>query len=240
MTEAQAAACVLYEDNHLLVVCKPPNVPVQADASGDEDLLTALKAYLKRKYGKPGEVYLGLVHRLDRPVGGAMVFARTSKAAARLTDQVRTRQMGRTYLAVVRGDPPGSGALRDFLLKDERTNTSRAVPEGTPGAKEARLTYRVLARREGLALCEIHLQTGRSHQIRVQFSHGGWPLWGDARYGGGRPGEQIALWGCALDLVHPTKKEAMHFSCPPPEVLPFSRFPEARRAGTEGAPGSFQ
>ena len=152
MTEAQVAACVLYEDNHLLVVCKPPNVPVQADASGDEDLLTALKAYLKRKYGKPGEVYLGLVHRLDRPVGGAMVFARTSKAAARLTDQVRTRQMGRTYLAVVRGDPPGSGALRDFLLKDERTNTSRAVPEGTPGAKEARLTYRVLARREGRSI----------------------------------------------------------------------------------------
>ena len=99
---------------------------------------------------------------------------------------------------------------------------------------------RVLARRAGLALCEIHLQTGRSHQIRVQFSHGGWPLWGDARYGGGRPGEQIALWGCALDLVHPTKKEAMHFSCPPPEVPPFSRFPEARRAGTEDAPGSFQ
>ena len=240
MTEAEAAACVLYEDNHLLVVAKPPNLPVQADSSGDEDLLTAMKAYIKQKYGKPGEVYLGLVHRLDRPVGGAMVFARTSKAAARLSEQVRTREMGRTYLAVVRGDPPKEGALRHFLLKDERTNTSRAVSEGTKGAKEARLTYRVLARREGLSLCEIHLQTGRSHQIRVQFVSSGWPLWGDARYGGGKPGEQIALWGCALDLTHPTRKEHLHIACPPPDRPPFSIFPEAKNAGTEGTSASFQ
>ena len=111
MTFEQAKACVIYEDNHLLVVCKPVNVPVQADSSGDEDLLTAMKAYIKQAYNKPGEVYLGLVHRLDRPVGGVMVFARTSKAAQRLTEQVKSRKMGRTYWAVVRGNPPESGRL---------------------------------------------------------------------------------------------------------------------------------
>ena len=227
MTAQETAALVLYEDNHLLVVKKPPNVPAQADASGDPDLLSLLKAYVKEKYDKPGEVYLGLVHRLDRPVGGAMVFARTSKAASRLSEQVRARGMRRTYLAVVRGTPPKEGFLRDFLLKDERTNTSRAVPEGTAGAREARLTFRVLARRDGLSLCEIHLQTGRSHQIRVQFSHADWPLWGDARYGGGKPGEQIALWGSALELVHPTKKTPLRIPCPPPHTPPFDRFPEA-------------
>ena len=229
MTFEQAKACVLYEDNHLLVVCKPVNMPVQADASGDEDLLTAMKAYVKQTYNKPGEVYLGLVHRLDRPVGGAMVFARTSKAAQRLTEQVKSRKMGRTYWAVVRGNPPESGKLSHFLLKDERTNTTRAVPEGTTGAKPALLEYRVLDRKNGLSLCQIKLQTGRSHQIRVQFSTEGWPLWGDARYGGGKPGEQIALWGRYLDLEHPTQKVPMHFDCPPPNAFPFQLFTDICR-----------
>ena len=226
MTYEQAADCVLYEDNHLLVVCKPCNVPVQGDASGDDDLLSAMKRYVKQKYDKPGEVYLGLVHRLDRPVGGAMVFARTSKAAQRLTEQVKSRKMGRTYWAIVRGDPPQSGTLTHFLLKDERSNTTRAVEKGTPGAKEAVLDYRVLARKDGLSLCEIKLRTGRSHQIRVQFSSSSWPLWGDARYGGGKPGEQIALWGRYLELEHPTQRIPMRFDCLAPVWEPWARFAE--------------
>lgn len=226
MTYEQAADCVLYEDNHLLVVCKPCNVPVQGDASGDDDLLSAMKRYVKQKYDKPGEVYLGLVHRLDRPVGGAMVFARTSKAAQRLTEQVKSRKMGRTYWAIVRGDPPQSGTLTHFLLKDERSNTTRAVEKGTPSAKEAVLDYRVLARKDGLSLCEIKLRTGRSHQIRVQFSSSGWPLWGDSRYGGGKPGEQIALWGRYLELEHPTQRIPMRFDCPAPVWEPWTRFAE--------------
>lgn len=226
MTFEQAAACVLYEDNHLLVVCKPCNVPVQGDASGDDDLLSAMKRYIKQKYNKPGEVYLGLVHRLDRPVGGAMVFARTSKAAQRLTEQVKSRRMGRTYWAIVRGNPPQSGTLTHYLLKDERSNTTRTVEKGTPGAKEAILDYHVLARSGGLSLCEIKLRTGRSHQIRVQFSSSGWPLWGDARYGGGKPGEQIALWGRYLELEHPTQRAPMRFDCPAPNWEPWTIFME--------------
>ena len=228
MSYEQLSKCVVYEDNHLLVVSKPVNVPVQADQSGDEDLLTALKGYIKQKYDKPGEVYLGLVHRLDRPVGGAMVFARTSKAAQRLTEQVKSRTMGRTYWAVVQGNPPDKGTFSHELLKDERTNTTRAVPVGTVGAKHASLEYKVLARKSGLSLCEIRLHTGRSHQIRVQFATEGFPLWGDARYGGGKPGEQIGLWGRYLNLEHPTKKEPMRFSCPPENVMPFSLFAEIK------------
>lgn len=224
MSFAQAKRCVMYEDNHLLVVRKPINMPVQADASGDEDLLTAMKGYVKQKYNKPGDVYLGLVHRLDRPVGGVMVFARTTKAAQRLSAQIQSRQMGRTYWAVVRANPDDEGVLRHFLIKDEKTNTTKAVPEGTSGAKEAILDYRVLERAGGLALCEIKLRTGRSHQIRVQFSTQGWPLWGDARYGGGQPGQPIALWGRFLSLEHPTQKQPMHFDCPPPKVMPFVLF----------------
>jgi len=215
---------VVYEDNHLLVVVKPPNMPTQADASGDPDLHTTMKQYIAEKYQKPGAVYLGLVHRLDRPVGGLVVLARTSKAADRLSEQVRKKTLSRQYVAAVRGDARETAELCDWLLKDERTNTTRAVKDGTPGAKEAILDYVVLERRDGLSLCQIKLRTGRSHQIRVQFSSSGWPLWGDARYGGGQPGEQIALWGRYLDLEHPTQKVAMHFDCPAPSYAPFDRF----------------
>ena len=215
---------VLYEDNHLLVVEKPANVPVQADASGDEDLLTACKGYIKEKYAKPGEVYLGLVHRLDRPVGGVMVFARTSKAAARLTEQFSAHRARKRYAAIVEGSAPGEGRLADFLWKDERTNTTSVVPEGTPGAKMAKLSFRTLARAGDLSLLDVDLQTGRPHQIRVQLSHAGFPIHGDQRYNpAAQVGEQIRLWAYALTIVHPTLKEEMTFYALPP----FGEFPTA-------------
>lgn len=215
----QAPCIIVYEDNHLLVVQKPPMLPVQADASGDQDLLSALKNYIGEKYQKPGAVYLGLVHRLDRPAGGLMVFARTSKAAARLSEQVRTHSLKRRYLAVVCGNVmPQQGQMEDWLLKDSRENTSRAVPEGTPGAKPARLNYRVVAQNQGLSLVNVQLQTGRSHQIRVQFSTRGWPLWGDQRYNpAAMAGQPLALFSCQLSLMHPTTKQQMNFTALPPQ-----------------------
>ena len=158
---------VLYEDNHLLVVEKPANVPVQADASGDEDLLTACKGYIKEKYAKPGEVYLGLVHRLDRPVGGVMVFARTSKAAARLTEQFSAHRARKRYAAIVEGEAPAEGRLTDFLLKNESTNTTAVVAVETPGAKQAKLSFRTLAREKGLSLLDVDLQTGQIGRAHV-------------------------------------------------------------------------
>ncbi len=207
---------VLYEDNHLLAVVKPPNLPVQADRSGDDDLLSILKRYIGNKYQKPGNVYLGLVHRLDRPVGGAMVFARTSKAAARLSADFAAHAQDKRYLAVLQGELTGPRTLEDYLVKDGATGMVRVVPEGAPGAKLARLDSRPIAVRDGLTLTEVALHTGRAHQIRVQHAHAGFPLWGDARYGGGRPGQQIALWAASLALEHPTRHEKMRFASMPP------------------------
>ena len=216
---------VVYEDNHLLVVVKPPNMPTQADASGDPDLHSTMKQYIAEKYQKPGAVYLGLVHRLDRPVGGLVVLARTSKAADRLSKQVRKKTLARQYVAAVRGSAPAQAELNDYLLKDERTNTVRAVAQNTPGAKDAKLIYQKAGEANGLSLIRVKLFTGRSHQIRVQTSHSGYPIWGDARYGNGKPGEQIALWGAHLGLVHPTKKEEMHFTAMPPrDKMPWRGF----------------
>ena len=216
---------VVYEDNHLLVVVKPPNMPTQADASGDPDLHSTMKQYIAERYQKPGAVYLGLVHRLDRPVGGLVVLAKTSKAADRLSEQVRKKTLARQYVAAVRGCARDEAELDDWLLKDERTNTVRSVAAGTPGAKDAKLVYRKVGESVGLSLVRVKLFTGRSHQIRVQLSHSGFPIWGDARYGAGRPGEQIALWGAHLGLVHPTKKEEMYFDAlPPRDAMPWRQF----------------
>ncbi|MBQ6479151.1 MAG: RNA pseudouridine synthase [Erysipelotrichaceae bacterium] len=202
---------VIYEDNHLLVVEKPVNVPMQKDSSQDEDLLSMAKAYIKEKYHKPGDVYLGLVHRLDRPVGGVCVFARTSKAASRLSDQIRTHIFQKEYLAVVENDEiPENGHLEDHLLKDSRTNMVRVDPKGKP----AILDYVLLKRKGGLALLKIQLKTGRSHQIRVQFSSRNHPLWGDQRYNPNAvPGQQIALWSYAIELKHPTTNKILRFVC---------------------------
>ena len=209
---------VLYADNHLLCVEKPANMPVQADASGDMDLLSACKAFLRDRLGKPGDAYLGLVHRLDRPVGGAMVFARTSKAASRLSAAFAGHTTDKRYWAVARGECREPLRLRDMLRKDERTGMVSVVPDGDPAGKEAILTATPLAVRQGLTLFEVALETGRAHQIRVQLRHAGYPLWGDARYGGGKPGEQIALWAHRLTVPHPTlKTPVIVLSAPPGE-----------------------
>lgn len=215
---------LLYEDNHLLVVVKPPNLPTQADSSGDMDLLNLLKAYVGEKYHKPGAVYLGLVHRLDRPVGGVMVFARTSKAASRLSEAFRGHAQDRRYLAVVEGQARGALDLEHYLSKDARTGMVRAVAANAPGAKLARLRSVPLAHREGLSLMDVRLYTGRAHQIRVQHAAAGYPLWGDMRYGHGVPGRQIALWAYRLILEHPTRHERLRFCAPPPESAPWTQF----------------
>ena len=202
----------VYEDNHLLVAVKPQGQLTQSDETGDLSLQDECKQYIKEKYQKPGEVYLGLVHRLDRPVGGLVAFARTSKAASRLSEQLRTHHMEREYLAVVEGeDLPARGDLRDWLLQGE-DGLVRVVPEGTPGAKEARLHYERLGAREGTALVHLRLETGRKHQIRVQLSHLGYPICFDMRYGHGERGRDIALFGAVLRLTHPTRKEDMTFT----------------------------
>lgn len=218
---------IIYEDNHLLVAVKPQNMLSQADNTGDDDILTLLKEYLKEKYNKPGNVYLGLVHRLDRPVGGVMIFARTSKAASRLSEQVRIRDFDKTYLAITRGRfISRSGTLEHFLIKDEKTNiVSVAASEGN-GAKKALLDYEVIGEKDELSLVRIKLHTGRSHQIRVQFSASGHPLLGDRKYGNenGSQSEHISLWSAEIACRHPVTKEEMVFSCNPPKEFPWNTF----------------
>ena len=207
---------ILYEDNHLLVAVKPENIPIQADSSADEDMLSHLKAYVKERYQKPGDVYLGLVHRLDRPVGGVAVFARTSKAASRLSLQMASRTAGKRYAAVVVGDPPERGECFDWLLRDEKTGSAFVASEGDAGAKAASLSFRTVVKRDGLALLDIELNTGRHHQIRVQLAARGFPIWGDQRYNKSAvPGEQIALFAYSLSFEHPTLKTRVQFSALP-------------------------
>lgn len=215
---------ILYEDNHLLVALKAPNLLTQADSSGDVDMLSLLKAYIKEKYNKPGDVYLGLVHRMDRPAGGLLCFARTSKAAARLSEQVRENTLKREYVLVVQGRAPERGTLTDWLYKEEATNMVSVVPSYLHKGKEAVLHFRSVALREDISLLQVQLQTGRAHQIRVQLAHAGYPLWGDMRYGQGERGKQIALWGMRLKVQHPITGKAMVFIAPPPDSGIWSEF----------------
>ena len=209
---------VIYEDNHIIVVEKPVNIPSQGDKTGDIDMLTIIKQYLKEKYNKPGNVYLGLVHRLDRPVGGVMVFAKTSKAAARLSEQVREKIFRKKYLVIVNGKfKDNKGVLEDYLLKNEKTNLSRVVTEETKSAKYAKLDYEVLKYDSelNLSVLRINLYTGRHHQIRVQLSSRGHSIYGDQKYGGRGHGKQICLWAYELTIQHPITKEDMTFKAIP-------------------------
>lgn len=212
---------IIYEDNHLIVVEKPINIPTQEDNTKDKDLLTILKEYIKEKYNKPGNVYLGLVHRLDRPVGGIMVFARTSKAASRLSEQVRNKTFKKTYNAVVIGNIENTGKLKDYLLKDEKRNIVKVDEKG----KEAILNFKKLNFKDNMSLVEINLETGRSHQIRVQMSHHGYPLFGDQKYNKtSKVGEQIALFAKKIEFVHPTTNELLTFELDLPNRYPFTIF----------------
>lgn len=209
---------VIYEDNQIIVVEKEPNIPSQQDKTGDVDILTLVKEYVKEKYNKKGEAYIGLVHRLDRPVGGVMVFARTSKAASRLSEQVRNKTLKKTYVAVVDGKIDNEeGILEDYLYKDERNNISKVVNKEKKNAKLAKLEYKVLdyIEKTDLTRVKINLFTGRHHQIRVQFANFGHSLFGDQKYGNRGKGKQIRLWACRLELEHPVTKEIMAFESEP-------------------------
>ena len=201
---------VLYEDNHIIVVVKPANVLSQSDNTNDIDMLTIIKHYLKEKYNKPGNVYLGLVHRLDRPVSGVMVFAKTSKAASRLSKQIASHQFKKEYLAVVHGlFKEKSGELVNYIIK--RNDNSSEISVNKEG-KFAKLKYVVLEEKKekNLSLVKIDLETGRHHQIRVQFANINHPLYGDQRYGKNDK-KQIALHAYKIEFIHPVKKELMIF-----------------------------
>ncbi len=202
---------ILYEDNHVIVAVKPPNMLSQADKTGDVDMLAEVKEYIRKTHNKPGNVYLGLVHRLDRPVGGLMVFAKTSKAASRLSEQMRRHEMGREYLCVAEGTAPATFNRLNYLTQDDRVNRVMVCDADDKGAQRAVLHGECIAAREGVSLCKIRLETGRKHQIRVQMLEMGHPLWGDNRYGHGYAGQQIALWGYRLTFEHPTTHRIMTF-----------------------------
>lgn len=212
---------IIYEDNHLLVVEKPINIPVQEDSSGDLDFLTMIKDFIKKRDNKPGNAYLGLVHRLDRPVGGIMVFAKTSKCASRLSEQVRNRSFNKTYYAVVEGKIDSKGKFKDRLLKDTKKNIVRVDSIG----KEAVLEYELISYKNNLSLVKINLKTGRSHQIRVQFSYHRYPLYGDQKYNkNSRPKEQIALFASSISFKHPISKEVVSFTLKIPNKYPWNLF----------------
>lgn len=214
---------IIYEDNHLLVVEKPVNIPVQEDISKDIDMITILKNYRIKKEKKKGDAYIGLVHRLDRPVGGIMVFAKTSKAASRLSEEIRNNTFHKTYLAVVEGYPSQKGKLEDYLIKNKEKNISTITTKEK--GKYSALEYQVLKEKDHLSLIKINLITGRSHQIRVQFSSRNHPLVGDTKYGHNSNNNiNIALFAESITFTHPTTKEPLTFALNKPNRYPFNIF----------------
>lgn len=211
---------ILYEDNHIIIVNKRSSDLVQGDVTGDEPLDDKVRSYIKEKYNKPGDVFLGVVHRLDRPVSGCVVYARTSKALSRLSELFRTREVKKTYWAIVSERPPAEeGTLSNYLKKNEQQNKSYVYATEVKGSKLAELTYRVLARSEKYYLIEVDLQTGRHHQIRAQLAAAGCPVRGDLKYGSKRSNEGggISLHSRRVSFVHPVKNEEISVVAPLPE-----------------------
>lgn len=218
---------ILYEDNHVLVVLKPQNVPCCEDESKDYDLLSMVKDYIKTAYDKKGNVYVGLVHRLDRPTGGVMVFAKSSKAAARLSEGMKNGDFEKRYYAVVCGKPKEDKAVLTHYLKKNAVNNMVYLSSPTvEGAKKAELDYTVVEEKGDYSLVDVRLHTGRSHQIRVQMNAIGCPLYGDMRYGGEKAKKgNLALWAYYLAFSHPVSKERLVFRVEPPkENAPWSAF----------------
>ncbi|MDD2627778.1 MAG: RluA family pseudouridine synthase [Clostridia bacterium] len=213
---------IIYEDNHVLVVIKPAKIPSQPDKTKDIDMLSILKEYLKKEYNKPGDVYLGLVHRLDRMTEGLMVFAKTSKAASRLSKNIREGDFKKRYIALVWGKINKSDdiiKMENYLIKDEKNNTSRVIKEKGSKAKLAKLSYKIInytkINDEDYTYVEIKLETGRHHQIRVQFANIDHPLYGDIKYSKIKRGNKLALYAYSLSFFHPTKDEVMEFDIIP-------------------------
>lgn len=218
---------IVYEDNQIIVLIKPQNLLSQGDETGDANLVDILKEYIKEKYNKPGNVYVGLVHRLDRPTGGLMVFAKTSKAASRLAEQIQNGEFEKTYLTCVVGLlKEKNSSLVNYLEKDEKTNVVKCYNYAKDGAKKAELRYKVLEENAKLSLVEVNLITGRSHQIRVQFANQKTPVFGDVKYGGDIvKGWDLALWAKEIKFIHPTTKEFLIFKSEPPmDALPWKNF----------------
>lgn len=220
---------ILYEDNHIIAVNKKPSDLTQGDSSGDESLDTAIKVYLAKKYNKPGEVFLGVVHRLDRPVGGVLLYARTSKALSRLNEIFKSREVDKIYWAIVKERPPEEeGTLTHYIKKNEKQNKSYVYDHEVKGSKEASLSYRTLGRSDRYWLLEINLHTGRHHQIRAQLSSVGCPIKGDLKYGYPRSNEGggISLIARRIEFVHPVKKEKMVLTAPLPRNDVWKAFSE--------------
>lgn len=219
---------VLYEDNQIIVVIKPQNVPTQSDDSKDVDMLSMVKAYVKEKYNKEGEAFIGLVHRLDRPTGGVMVFARNSKSAKRLTEQFQAHTTEKIYYAVTNGVVKyKKDTLINYLEKNEKENIVKVVPMGVSGAKKAELVYEELENNGKESLLKIQILTGRSHQIRVQMANIGFPLYGDGKYGKdkNKATKNLGLWAGKLSFIHPVTKEKMVFiAMPDTSSLPWKKF----------------
>lgn len=210
---------VVYEDNHIIIVYKESGEIVQGDKTGDTPLAETVKAYIKEKYAKPGAVFLGVVHRLDRPVSGLVVFARTSKALSRLNDMFRKGEVHKTYWALVQNQPAlPEGTLEHWLTRNEKQNKSYSYPREVPGSKKAILKYRLIGQSERYYLLEIKLLTGRHHQIRCQLSAMGCPIKGDLKYGSKRSNADgsISLLSHRIDFIHPVSKEHIVVESPLP------------------------